>query len=254
MGQTCGCSDDVEKHNELTIEQDEIQKRMNDEGSNIDQKTVQYLLANVHLIVRIQARFRGHLIRKELKAHRAKQGSLVAAPKSMMSNYASNDTNAQATAAALMGNGSLPMASGGTNNEEGELEFRAEHTFENGAVYKGQWLGEQRHGFGVQIWPDGAKYEGRWRNNKADGRGIFWHADGDVFDGEWKEDKAHGFGTYTHVNGAKYEGDWKNDLQDGQGREVWQDGSSYDGLYKEGVKHGRGKYNWSDGSSYDGEW
>ena len=31
-----------------------------------------------------------------------------------------------------------------------------EYAFENGAVYKGQWLSKKRHGFGVQTWPDGA--------------------------------------------------------------------------------------------------
>lgn len=36
MGQTCGCSDTVESKNELTIEQDELQRRMHEEGSNID--------------------------------------------------------------------------------------------------------------------------------------------------------------------------------------------------------------------------
>ena len=30
----------------------------------------------------------------------------------------------------------------------------------NKAVYKGQWKGKMRHGYGVQVWPDGARYEG----------------------------------------------------------------------------------------------
>jgi hypothetical protein len=46
-------------------------------------------------------------------------------------------------------------------------EERSEVVFKNGAVYKGQWIGEKKHGFGVQIWPDGARYEGYWVNNKA---------------------------------------------------------------------------------------
>lgn len=75
---------------------------------------------------------------------------------------------------------------------DSDLEFKEEYVFENGAVYKGQWKNEKRHGFGVQIWPDGAKYEGYWKDHKASGQGKFWHADGDVYDGEWKEDKAHG--------------------------------------------------------------
>ena len=88
------------------------------------------------------------------------------------------------------------------DQEEGE------YTFENGAVYNGQWQGRMRHGFGEQSWPDGARYEGEWLENKAHGRGVFYHVDGDVFDGEWYQDKAHGFGTYFNVNGSKYEGYW----------------------------------------------
>ena len=59
-----------------------------------------------------------------------------------MLSYASNDPDQ----VVLIGNGQLP---GGVSGEEANLEFRAEHTFENGAVYKGQWLGDARHGFGV---------------------------------------------------------------------------------------------------------
>ena len=62
----------------------------------------------------------------------------------------------------------------------------------NGAVYHGQWVGEVKEGYGVQVWPDGAKYEGHWKANMACGKGKFTHADGDVFDGYWKNDKANG--------------------------------------------------------------
>lgn len=48
------------------------------------------------------------------------------------------------------------------NFDDLPLENREEYKFKNGAVYKGQWKGEVRHGFGIQIWPDGARYEGHW--------------------------------------------------------------------------------------------
>ena len=54
------------------------------------------------------------------------------------------------------------------------------YTFPNGSIYKGEWNGENRHGFGTQNWTDGAKYSGSWRNNKANGQGTFWHANGEV--------------------------------------------------------------------------
>ena len=115
--------------------------------------------------------------------------------------------------------------------KEDGLEYRDEFTFENGAVYKGQWRGEKREGYGVQIWVDGAKYEGMWKNDMAHGKGKFWHVDGDIFEGEWENDKANGYGIYSHVNGAKYKGEWRDDLQEGKGTETWADGSRYEGMY-----------------------
>jgi hypothetical protein len=112
-----------------------------------------------------------------------------------------------------------------------DCEERNEHIFDNGAKYKGQWKGNVRHGYGVQIWPDGARYEGYWKNNKAHGQGTFWHVYGDKYEGAWKRDKAHGRGKYTHSNGATYEGEWKNDLQHGEGVEFWNDNSKYEGQY-----------------------
>jgi len=54
-----------------------------------------------------------------------------------------------------------------------KVELRNEVTLKNGAVYQGQWLGNEKHGYGVQNWPDGARYEGMWKNNKASGKGKF---------------------------------------------------------------------------------
>jgi Uncharacterized protein conserved in bacteria len=62
-------------------------------------------------------------------------------------------------------------------------EKRPPYTFKSGATYEGEWRGNMRDGWGVQVWPDGAKYEGEWKNNKAHGKGKFWHVDGDIFEG-----------------------------------------------------------------------
>ncbi len=60
---------------------------------------------------------------------------------------------------------------------------RSPYVYNSGAVYDGEWIGNSRDGYGIQVWPDGAKYEGEWRNNKANGKGKFFHVDGDVYDG-----------------------------------------------------------------------
>ena len=45
-----------------------------------------------------------------------------------------------------------------------QVEDRPTFSFQSGAQYTGQWLGNKRHGAGVQSWPDGALYEG-WSLN-----------------------------------------------------------------------------------------
>ena len=184
-------------------------------------------------IVKMQALFRGALLRKHMVRH----GFVV---KRHHLRGFSNEPSPE-----------VPQI---YYNSYTGVEERDEYYFKNGAIYKGQWRGNVRHGFGVQTWPDGAKYEGYWKNNKAEGKGTFWHVDGDIYEGDWKDDKANGYGIYTHVNGARYEGNWSDDLQHGFGVETWNDGSRYEGFYEEGKKQGRGKYVWSDGSSYDGHW
>lgn len=34
-------------------------------------------------------------------------------------------------------------------NEDMPLEYRDEYKFKNGAIYKGQWKGSVRHGYGI---------------------------------------------------------------------------------------------------------
>ncbi len=71
--------------------------------------------------------------------------------------------------------------------------------FDDGSIYTGRWLNDQRHGFGVNIWPEGSRYEGQWSNDKCHGRGNMIHSDGDVYSGDWIEDQAEGHGMYILV-------------------------------------------------------
>ena len=66
---------------------------------------------------------------------------------------------------------------------QSQVEKREPVRFKNGVIYTGEWLGNMRHGHGVQVWPDGARYEGTWENGKATGYGKFTHVDGDVYEG-----------------------------------------------------------------------
>ncbi|KAH8581808.1 phosphatidylinositol-4-phosphate 5-kinase [Cryptosporidium sp. chipmunk genotype I] len=119
-------------------------------------------------------------------------------------------------------------------------------------TYEGEWLGDNKHGYGVQKWPDGAIFEGNFVNGTANGYGVFIHTDGDKYEGEWQNDRAHGHGTYTHSDGSKYVGEWKNDKKHGKAIESWVDGSNFEGSYAYGLKQGFGKFSWHDGSKYIG--
>ena len=87
----------------------------------------------------------------------------------------------------------------------------------------------QRHGFGIQLWPDGSKYVGYWERDMANGKGRLIHSEGDIYEGisedplvsgDWKDDMASGHGRYVDVSGMIYVGEWQNDKQHGQGRRV----------------------------------
>ena len=93
------------------------------------------------------------------------------------------------------------------------VEDRSEHTFKNGAKYKGQWKGEMRHGYGEQTWADGAKYAGDWRLNKAHGKGTFWHVTGDKYEGQWVGGLKHGpKGIFTRASDQTIlVAEWKGD-------------------------------------------
>eukprot|EP00931_Biecheleriopsis_adriatica_P059305 TRINITY_DN35465_c0_g1_i1.p1 TRINITY_DN35465_c0_g1~~TRINITY_DN35465_c0_g1_i1.p1 ORF type:complete len:335 (-),score=59.77 TRINITY_DN35465_c0_g1_i1:132-1136(-) len=161
------------------------------------------------------------------------------------------------------------------------------HRFSTGATYTGQWKGNERHGIGMQEWPDGAKFIGCWRNNLAEGHGRFEHADGDVFTGQWRNNAAEGVGKYFHKSRTiTYMGEWVEDMQHGSGVEQWEggariyhwpdgskymgqwrgnsitgfghyigkDGREFRGTWKEAIIHGCGFYSWPDGRTYRGQY
>ncbi len=47
-------------------------------------------------------------------------------------------------------------------------EKRLVKIFKDGAVYEGEWIGENKDGHGVQTWPHGYKYEGILKISQED--------------------------------------------------------------------------------------
>jgi hypothetical protein len=59
--------------------------------------------------------------------------------------------------------------------------------------YEGEWTGDVREGYGVQIWDDGSRFEGNifflyleiglWIDDKVNGRGRFKFGSGEQYEG-----------------------------------------------------------------------
>jgi len=133
--------------------------------------------------------------------------------------------------------------------------WRGKRNFRSGAIYKGEWQGQYRHGFGVQRWSDGVRYEGQWREGRAHGSGRFVHPNRGSYIGEWRSNRASGMGLYRDSDGSMtYRGEFFRDLPHGSGVERVASGAQYWGQFDSGSKAGFGVYVWADRTQYLGMW
>lgn len=141
--------------------------------------------------------------------------------------------------------------------------------FISGSQYKGEWQGDQKNGFGVQVNPDNTKYEGEWANGSYNGRGTLWVKKGknyirayvghwvngvmegegvqyydqnEIYKGGWERNQRSGKGKYEHANGDIYNGEWKNDMRNGFGTMNYTNGNVFEGHWVNGLKQGPGLY------------
>lgn len=113
--------------------------------------------------------------------------------------------------------------------------LRAKPEYKHGTKYTGDWVNNEKHGFGSQTWAKGHKYEGGWANNERHGSGTFW---------VMRNRKLN----------KQYSGDWAYGKRCGSGVAYYQDKSRYEGRWENNQRHGRGRMDYADGSIYDGEW
>jgi hypothetical protein len=150
------------------------------------------------------------------------------------------------------------------------------YLFSSGSMYFGNFLGNNRQGYGIYMAPEGydigdcpnAKYYvGNWLNNKKSGTGTCYNASGIViYDGEFKDNKPTGtypmtgslslykFQTIDITGGNKYIGETKDGKIHGYGVYAWKDGGIWIGHWKDGVRAGQGIYIASDGGLTTGYW
>jgi hypothetical protein len=116
-------------------------------------------------------------------------------------------------------------------------------------LYRGHMVNAQRQGHG-DYWTYGTHYRGMWLHNKQHGYGVLHHARGGGYDGTWSKDRMHGYGRqYAAYQDATMvrpvATHWCN-------RSVL----IYKGEFVRGLRHGYGTY-WSAESIhsvYRGEW
>mmetsp|Transcript_1633 Transcript_1633/g.1777 ORF Transcript_1633/g.1777 Transcript_1633/m.1777 type:complete len:240 (-) Transcript_1633:147-866(-) len=65
---------------------------------------------------------------------------------------------------------------------------------------------------------NGDIYKGDWVYNQRSGEGRLEHPNGDYFIGQWLDDVQKGYGTFYFKNGNSFEGLYINGLKDGPGR------------------------------------
>jgi len=129
-----------------------------------------------------------------------------------------------------------------------------------GASYHGEWGGNKKEGYGVQVYPSGEKYEGQWVRGLRSGEGTLWAPIGNgkklrkVYVGGWKDDKRHGRGTCFFKNGEYFQGTWDQGKMHGQGTLRYANGDLYVGEWHQGQRSGKGTLNKANGDCYEGYW
>ncbi|CAM9922100.1 unnamed protein product [Ascophyllum nodosum] len=131
----------------------------------------------------------------------------------------------------------------------------------SGDCYHGEWLENQRHGYGTKSWVNGSKYEGEWEKDKRNGKGTFWVKEAGrlrkQYAGDWKDDQRHGLGVFFHADGRRYEGGWESNRRSGQGLMTYTDGEArdvYDGGWLNGQRSGAGSLRLPNGDIFEGHW
>lgn len=105
--------------------------------------------------------------------------------------------------------------------------------YDDGAIYVGQTIGNNRHG------------EGRWKSASG------------TYNGQWVDDQFDGAGEQQWDDGRHFSGQFCKGQFHGHGKMEWPTKEGvmiYEGQYVDGQKHGTGKFHWPDGKIYDGQW
>ena len=131
-------------------------------------------------------------------------------------------------------------------------------TYKKRGSYCGDWRGDLREGYGVQLYSNGDKYEGNWASDNWDGRGTLWRMTPEgggiakSYEGEFRAGLFHGLGRFYGRDGSIYEGSFHDGRRSGQGVLRLQSGETYNGEWANDAQHGRGRLLLENGDTFDG--
>jgi len=152
-------------------------------------------------------------------------------------------------------------------------------TYSNG-TYVGDIVDGKRHGKGKYTFDNGAVYEGDWENGLRDGTGVLTTSTY-TYSGDFYRDRRSGDGVITYKDGTKISGNWLDDEnathvteEDKRGNKIsgtivdgnfipetttgyimkWYSNGYYHGIMKNGTRFGEGVYLWKNGNSFAGQW
>jgi hypothetical protein len=151
--------------------------------------------------------------------------------------------------------------SDGLLHGQGSVDYQQRGDFFAGHFNRGE------RKYGTMWFQDGAVYSGDWRGENMHGRGLMWFADGGFFSGKWSASLRHGFGEMTYSDGCEYVGDFVQDRRHGHGMLSLPDGRIAVGQWSGGDRLvqgyigewdgrstlcGVGRFLYDDGSIYEG--
>jgi hypothetical protein len=138
-------------------------------------------------------------------------------------------------------------------NNKGITGKGEKYTLKKKSLYKGEFLGGEKHGYGEENSNEG-QFVGNFQKNKKNGKGkMIYKISGDIYEGEYKDDLFDGQGHYIwKANGQEYQGEYKEGLMHGKGLFEWSDGEYYRGNFVNGKKEGEGELHMGNGRSFIG--